>query len=212
MMADPRVTTIRSDLCRHGMTGDVPGGDGEKKPVMKPTGFMTSAWKVAEELELRCDGSHEHVHLQGAKMTQKAAVYPDELCAAIVRGVVQQQRYEKEDLKTSPRMGRNEIKSLIKRMCQGTGMTLSSMVSSAKEKRKDCPGVYRPNGDWNDRWIDKVHHEGLTESEASIHQLGSSEKGDWAVDDVTGMPLDADLVKEARTVEMSFFKKMRVTT
>ena len=92
LMRDSRVTTVRSDLCRFGMTGKIPGGEIKEGPVMKPTGFMSSSWCVAEELNKRCEGLHEHVHLQGAKMTSMAAVYPEELCAAIVRGIVKQKK------------------------------------------------------------------------------------------------------------------------
>eukprot|EP00959_Pyramimonas_sp_CCMP1952_P073386 1533864-Pyramimonas_sp.AAC.1 len=43
------------------------------------------------ELSQRCDGSHEHVHLRGSNKvgskTAQAAVYPDDLCRAILQTV-----------------------------------------------------------------------------------------------------------------------------
>ena len=35
---------------------------GERGLVKEPIGFMTSARKVAERLDRKCDGGHAHVH------------------------------------------------------------------------------------------------------------------------------------------------------
>ena len=231
---DSRVTIVRSDLCRYGMTGEVPGGDVDHRaPVKKPTGFMTSAWCMAEELNLKCDGSHEHVHLQGSKMTQAAAIYPERLCAAIVSGIVRQKEHDKKGLATTPKMGRNELKSCVRKLCSMSGRGLSSMVKVVKrtmmpgreDVKKDGPGAVRddaekrrldsmfhPPGGWNEAWLDKVHEDDENEAMAKISQLMMRDGIMWATDDVNGMELDPKAVKAARKIEMEFFKKMKVYT
>ena len=56
--------------------------DRERKLVMKPTGFMTNAAGIADELGKTCDGSHSHVKLLNGRV-RRAEVYPDELCYCI---------------------------------------------------------------------------------------------------------------------------------
>ena len=110
-------------------------------------------------------------------------------------------------------MGRTEVKSLIKKLCRKNGCsTLSSMISKARNVDDGEASVYKPKGDWNETWKDKVHHEGLDDKKAYIDQLSNNIDDDWAKDDVTGMPLDPALVREARRVEMTFFKNMKVYT
>ena len=69
-----------------GMHRHVRSGSEEMGPVLKPTGFMESAWNTMEELERRCDGSHEHVSLMGGRAA-KAAIYPPKLCSSICKGL-----------------------------------------------------------------------------------------------------------------------------
>ena len=58
----------------------------EGQLARKRTRWMTSCLAIAEELEVPCDGSHEHIHLIGgrAKQTEK---YSPRLVAAILRGL-----------------------------------------------------------------------------------------------------------------------------
>ena len=62
--------------------------------VMKPTGFMTKAQCIAEELGEECDGSHRHVKLLNRRAS-RAEVYPDELCFRILGGLIEQMKRDR---------------------------------------------------------------------------------------------------------------------
>jgi hypothetical protein len=55
--------------------------------VKKPTGFMTNAIKLAEQLNKECSGDHRHIVLLGGGRARRAQVYPNELCRQIVIGL-----------------------------------------------------------------------------------------------------------------------------
>ena len=80
------VVTVKSHMCQFGMTSVNEEGDGL---VKKPTRYMTNAPLIAEELERFCTGDHRHVHLLGGRAA-KAAIYPPQLCEAILRGLKRQ--------------------------------------------------------------------------------------------------------------------------
>ena len=80
------VVTVKSHMCCFGMTSVDADGEGL---VKKPTSYMTNAPLVAEELEMCCTGDHCHVKLVGGRAA-KAAIYPPQLCEAILRGLKRQ--------------------------------------------------------------------------------------------------------------------------
>ena len=80
------VVTVKSHMCCFGMTSIDEDGEGL---VKKPTRYMTNAPLVAEELETFCTGDHRHVKLVGGRAA-KAAIYPPQLCEAILRGLKRQ--------------------------------------------------------------------------------------------------------------------------
>ena len=167
-------------------------------------------------------------------MAQKAAVYPDELCTAIVLGILQQKEYEKRGLVASPKMGRSELKSCMKKLSSMSGISLNSLVQIRRssqtssnianrrhssvdplnedgEKAK-LDSMFNPPGDWDEKWVDKVHHDEEDTTLKMISQLMMRDGVMWAKDDVNGMELDPKEVVKARRVEMAFFKKMKVYT
>ena len=73
------VTRVRGDMCQFGMYQNTPEG---LKFVKKPTGFMTNAKGIAEELGKKCQRMHSHVYLLNGR-AKRAEVYPDELCYRI---------------------------------------------------------------------------------------------------------------------------------
>ena len=81
------------------------------------------------------------MHLQGRERTSKAAIYPEKLCEAIVKGILKQQAYEKKKTVASPDMGRNEIKSMIKKICQISGKSLSSLMMKSDLRKRFDPKV-----------------------------------------------------------------------
>ena len=89
LLKNPAVTLVQGHMCRFGMEAVKDRSSGTMGPVKKPTGFMTSSPCIARELEMRCEGGHEHVHLMSGKAAG-AAIYPERLCQAIVRGYMKQ--------------------------------------------------------------------------------------------------------------------------
>ena len=55
IMSEPEVKVVRGDMCAFGMWQETEAGD---QLVMKPTGVMTNANYIAEELGEKCDGGH----------------------------------------------------------------------------------------------------------------------------------------------------------
>ena len=86
--ANDEVEIVKGDMCCFGMYQETQEGE---MLVKKPTGFMTNAYAIARELEVKCNGLHKHVHLMNGR-AKRAEVYPDELCYRILRGLLQQMR------------------------------------------------------------------------------------------------------------------------
>jgi hypothetical protein len=67
--------------------------EGSSGLVKKDTKFMTNAIMIAERLNRVCDKTHKHIQLIGGR-AKKAQVYPEELCAQMLRGLLDQMRYD----------------------------------------------------------------------------------------------------------------------
>ena len=78
---------------------------------------------------------------------------------------------------------------------------------------------------WPSNWKDAVHdedggydmfgrrtHDGRAALRRELMKLAYTDSGAWAQDDVSGVELDPELMKKAREVEMTFFRKMAVYT
>ena len=90
---DPRVHKVCAHQCMLGLKSV--GDDGVERPSQKPTGFLTNSRALAERLDVKCQGDHDHNILMGAKRTSRAAQYPDELCDAILEGLAEHLEREK---------------------------------------------------------------------------------------------------------------------
>ena len=87
MCLKPGVQVTVADQCMYGLKTE--GAKGQSpQPARKRTRFMTNCPGVAEELQRRCDGGHARQELLGKNRAGKAAEYPEELCRAICRGLV----------------------------------------------------------------------------------------------------------------------------
>eukprot|EP00435_Cladocopium_sp_Y103_P071079 s134_g36.t1 len=75
-----------SDMCSYGMRVN----EGLNK---KSTQWVTNSWHIAMELQRRCTQDHEHEPLTHGRAAL-AAVYPPELCRAIVRGLKRHLRFK----------------------------------------------------------------------------------------------------------------------
>ena len=67
-------------------------------PTQKQTRFMTDSACVAEELKRKCDRSHKHQQLAGGRAS-KAAIYPEGLCGAICKGLMEVIRRSRDEVK-----------------------------------------------------------------------------------------------------------------
>jgi hypothetical protein len=84
------VGEVVGHLCQYGLTTQA-GGD--KAPALKPTRFLSSAEEVLKLLGRKCTREHKHQRLAQGR-TRDAAVYPPELCRAMLRGIEAQRRRE----------------------------------------------------------------------------------------------------------------------
>ena len=86
LLALEEMRRVRCDQCQFGQTAV--DADGSVGPARKATGFMTNDEIIANAVERRCFGGHQHVQLlQGrAKACEK---YPPRLVAAILRALRQ---------------------------------------------------------------------------------------------------------------------------
>ena len=78
-------------MCAHGMYVDTSEG---KQLALKATGWMTNSEHVLKEVSkmcTNCGGPNDHAHASLQQHnSQEAAVYPEALCYAILRGLRKQ--------------------------------------------------------------------------------------------------------------------------
>ncbi len=111
MVEDRRVIISKADLCQLGL--ETTDGQGEMGPARNRTGFMTSGWTVAEELQRTCEGK-DHVHNPLLERRAKGAeVSPPELCRAMCRGVSRQKLMDETGQLSSAPMSRAQCSTLI---------------------------------------------------------------------------------------------------
>ena len=56
-------------------------------PAYKPTKMMSNHEALAEALSRQCDGKHRHAQLVGKTACTKAAEYPQDMCAEVLKAV-----------------------------------------------------------------------------------------------------------------------------
>ena len=223
LLLDPRVTLVRSDMCRFGMETHVKEAGGETGRVLKPTGFLTSSSCIAAELNARCVGGHDHVPLMGGRAA-KAAIYPPALCRAICKGLIKQKEHDaKNGLTSTGKMDKRQLQALVMRVRDEDEHVGAAYVKY--QKYSQSGGIQRPNGGWPDAWVDFVHEEdggedargvrpqnGVGILREGIQALYTKNGVVTATDDVNDVELNPTMVADARTEEMAFFKKMGVYT
>ena len=87
MLKREGVRVYEGDLCCYDLRQIV---GGEEYYIKKPTRFLTNSTFIRESLSRKCQGQHRHIELTGGGRTKRAEVYPDELCRAILTGLVNQ--------------------------------------------------------------------------------------------------------------------------
>ena len=91
VLQDPSVKAVKGHMCAQGMY--ITDSSGERRRVFKPTGWMSNSPFILEELSKQCTNLaenpkhyHKHADLQNGRAA-KAAVYPEQLCFSILRGM-----------------------------------------------------------------------------------------------------------------------------
>ncbi len=139
--------------------------------------FLTNALHVARQLMTKCDGQHSHQHLIGGRAAAVAR-YPQELCEAIVRGIIDQQNADK---------GKTTIAGV---------MRVGSLSQSQKlQVRIDADRLHEEAG---------VPAAIKVEDNELIKWQMENCDNIQAWDDVSGTELEARKVLEARLVELRF--------
>ncbi|MCP2505128.1 MAG: hypothetical protein NLN65_07530, partial [Candidatus Poseidoniaceae archaeon] len=84
------IECVQGHMCCFGMFQETSEGT---QLVKKPTGFMSNAKGIREELGKKCNGEHSHVSLLNGR-AKRAQVYPDELCYRILKGLIDQMKLD----------------------------------------------------------------------------------------------------------------------
>ena len=103
LMRIPGVERTDGDQCQFG--AEVMAGPLKGEPIKKPTGFLSNSPGVLRSLERRCTGGAgswacsrvkggKHVLCSG-RVARDAAIYPKELCRAVLKGVSNQLRADR---------------------------------------------------------------------------------------------------------------------
>ena len=75
------VQVVNGDMCMQGMFSQ----DGTNL-CKKPTKWMSNSRHILNELDVKCDGGHDHEVLLHGR-AKSAAIYPVKLCKSILRGL-----------------------------------------------------------------------------------------------------------------------------
>ena len=155
--------------------------DNEERSAKKPTGFLTNSWCIAKELSLRCDGSHQHFGLMENR-AKAAAVYPKGLCQAVCRGIRAQKEYDMKGTCCTKALNSVELHKII------------------------------GEAGYPSHWRDDQHQDSDEDRmvRKEMMMLAVKEGTSYAYDDITGAALPADMVKEARKLEVDYVRKMGV--
>ena len=115
LLKDPRVHVAYADQCQFGLTSKMRTGSDEQGPAKKPTGFIGNSWAIIRRLKRTCDHSHVHVKLEGGR-AKAAALYPDELCMEMCKGLKDQIEYDDKGMMCLGEMNIIELDGMLKDM------------------------------------------------------------------------------------------------
>ncbi len=87
VLARPGVRLVAADMCQFNLTIKDSKGEGLAK---KPTLFMTNSRELARELGKKCQGGHQHKHIEGGRVSRASGIYTEQLCAAICTAAARQ--------------------------------------------------------------------------------------------------------------------------
>ena len=105
VMSQEGVEVTTADQCMYGLLTWDRSGRPMNARARKRTKFMTNCKEIGDELQRKCDGSHEHQHLMEGR-ARDAARYPEGLCRAICKGICAAIRNQKMGVKKLIEVGR----------------------------------------------------------------------------------------------------------
>ena len=149
--------------------------NGKMGLVKKPTGYMTSSNCIAQALNVRCIGGHDHVPLVGGRAVG-AAIYPKMLCQAIVNGVNKQKVMDASLTVDTVKTDKGQLSSFAIGICSDLRRGRISVRNGGCSSVVRGNGVNRPVGKWPSDWVHGVHdddggddHYGVRPSRVSRH-------------------------------------------
>jgi hypothetical protein len=171
---------VVSHLCQFGLTARA----GEKQtPAMKPTRFLSSAEEVLRHLDRKCPRTHQHQRLSQGR-ARDAAIYPPELCHAMLRGIEAQRRRE----------GQAHCQTLHRDLDRGCAVY--SLGHATTHDTHDMGEQVTP----------EEEHVRVQDEEESVRK--HSPQRYW--DAITNEELPATLTAAARAEELEFMKQWGV--
>ncbi|MBV61870.1 MAG: hypothetical protein CMH65_11270 [Nevskiales bacterium] len=226
ILALPGVERVESDQCQYGQTSI--HGD----PVRKPTGWMSNSPRILTQLGERCYGRNGRCTRRGGGRHQlctsaharRAAVYPFELCRAILTGCRDQLRDEERHfvgmvgIMPRPDAGMT-TEQLRRRVYRQLGLQDEEELESEEERAMDspvravtenpAPAVPRgsaaagpPTTATDD--LDLLDADGV-----AVYQVAVAQQYQFR-DNLTGQPLDPSMVRAARRKELEYFNSKLV--
>ena len=207
------VATAWGDQCQYGQDG----GTGE--PMKKPTRWLSNSPEILKRLDQKCSGrlgycsarpGRRHAPCSGSA-ARRAAVYPLELCKAILQGCRNQLRAD----------GRLRVGQIG---IQAMHMELEDVPLQKLEKKAErfmhLDAEARDHEDYvvyvdalTGKPVEKDVAEAAKKHFAEILKVSSGDGVEEKFyDSVTGQLLQGELVREARKEELKFFIAMNVWT
>ena len=167
LMDRDEVILVAADQCRFGLRSL----DGNLHK--KPTGFLTNSPEIAQQLSLRCDGSHQHELIlgnnKGGNRARQAQEYPPKLVDAILRGYRKQLlRDEEVQLLTVEMLYQEWQQSQLRQQAVGEIIPLheikeiyaneepEALDNEATVEETGVPGPYQEYGDSQECQPDQV--------------------------------------------------------
>ena len=190
------VDTVVNHQCMFGLlTHD---GHGGMLPAKKPTRWMSNSPWMLSELNVNCDGSHQHQHLMSGRAAA-AAFYPPQLLRAIIRGMARTR-----DIKLGVHTLMDSLNSLIAAIPR-----TSSQHNTTAQLDSTGPDV-QPTDDSTSNTDDGKERTssiplmagGSLKVKYSAHNFKTTYR-----DEYTGEVIPTHLVRAAMEEELGYFNK-----
>ena len=186
------VDTVVNHQCMFGlMTAD---GHGGTLPAKKPTRWMSNSPWMLKELDIKCDGLHQHQNLMGGRAAA-AAFYPPQLLRAIIRGMA-----KTKDVKMGIHALVDSLNSIIATIPRAPSQ--SNTTAHNDSTGLDAPVTDDSTDDDEQTSSIPLTAGGKLQIKYSAHNFKTSYK-----DEYTGEVLPTHLVRAAMEEELGYFNK-----